>query len=248
MFKSQSLLAILLTTTLITVSLATFPIQATTTQNSESLKTKNQNKSVTLSWSSIANIFSRKKSNKGSRGDICPIAPEKLIDQNSSDDSEEEIQQVWSDRPLFFWQTKKGTAQKIELFIPGVEQAFWQGEIKSGETKIIYDGKPLQQGQVYEWRLTALTPFPQESRMFEFQVLEQQQRDRITAELAKLPSPVRKKKTTASAETIALLKADYFVTKELWADALRELYSVRQPSRQLSQAIALLQTNNFCQQ
>ncbi|HEY9692398.1 MAG TPA: DUF928 domain-containing protein [Oculatellaceae cyanobacterium] len=243
MFKSQSLLSILLATTLITVFLATFPIQATTTQNLELLKTKNQNKSLTLSWSSIANIFSRKKSKKGSRGEICPIAPKQLIDQSSSDDSEEEIQQVWSDRPLFFWQIKKGIAQKIELFIPGDKQAIWQREIKLGETNIIYDGEPLQPGQLYQWRLTAKAPFTKE-RSVNFQVMEQQQRDRITAELAQLEAQLKQK--AASVEVIALEKANYFVEKELWSDALRELYSVPTPSAELTQAVAQIQKNDFC--
>ncbi len=244
MFKSQSLPSILLATTLITVFLATFPIQASTTQNSEILKTKNQNKSLTLSWSSIANIFTRKKSNKGSRGEICPIAPQKLIDQSSSNSTEEEIQQVWSDRPLFLWKVKNGVATQVELLIPGDKQAFWQREIKSGETHIIYDGEPLQPGLLYQWQLTVKAPYKKVRRV-NFQVMEQQPRDRITAELAQLEAQLKQK--AASAEVIALDKANYFVEKELWSDALRELYSVPTPSAELTQAVAQIQSNDFCQ-
>ena len=42
----------------------------------------------------------------------------------------------------------------------------------------------------------------------------------------------------ASAETIALERANYFAKKELWLDALRELYSLPKLSAELTRAIA----------
>ena len=72
--------------------------------------------------------------------------------------------------------------------------------------------------------------------------MEQQQRDRISAELTQLQAQLQ----DASEETIALEKANYFVKQELWADALRELYSVSNPSPTLTAAIKEIQSHNFC--
>jgi hypothetical protein len=47
-------------------------------------------------------------------------------------------------------------------------------------------------------------------------------------------------------EKMALEKANYFAEQELWSDALRELYSVPNPSAELKDAIAQIQAHDFC--
>ena len=64
--------------------------------------------------------------------------------------------------------------------------------------------------------------------------MEPQECDRITKELTALAKQLKR----ASAQTIALEKANYF--------AERELYSVPKPSAELRDAIELLQAHDFC--
>jgi hypothetical protein len=72
--------------------------------------------------------------------------------------------------------------------------------------------------------------------------MEPEKRDRISVELTQLEERLK----GASAETIALEKANYFAKEGLWSDALQELYSVPKPSAELRDAIALLQSHDFC--
>jgi uncharacterized protein (DUF342 family) len=72
--------------------------------------------------------------------------------------------------------------------------------------------------------------------------MDSQKRDRITAELSQLEERLK----GASAETMALEKANYFAERKLWPDALRELYSVSEPSAELRDAIEQIQAYDFC--
>lgn len=228
-----------LVTALLAISWSAAPIQATIRQPSHQRLTEVKDSYLALSWGDIWNILSRRKKSGGSRGGkICAIAPVKLVDQNAKPENNQGIQEVWSEHPLFLWTTRGGTVQKIELFLEGSKQPFWSREIPDGKTSIVYDEKPLQPGQFYKWRLTA--PFPIEQTPF--QVMEGQERDRITADLKQLEEQLK----GASAETMALEKADYFAKKELWSDALWELYSVSQPSAELTRAIEQIQDYDFC--
>jgi hypothetical protein len=231
-----------LATALITTSLSALPIQAAVRQQSHQLLTEIKDSYLALSWGDIWNRLRRKKKQGGGRGEICEIAPVKLVDPDAKQENSQEIQEVWSDRPLFLWTIKRGMAQRIELFVQGSADAPWSREIEAGETKVSYDGEPLEPGQTYEWQLSALALFPIKSTGVRFQVMESQKRDRITAELRQLEERLK----GASAETIALEKANFFAERELWSDALRELYSVPTPSAELSRAITQIQTYDFC--
>jgi hypothetical protein len=228
-----------LATALITSALSA-PIYAAIRQTFQPLLT-NKGTYIALSWGDIWNALRGKRKSGGSRGVICQIAPAKLVDRNAKEETQD-IQEVWSESPLFLWTIKGGTAQKIQVFVYRNGEPLWSPNIKAGETKIVYDGKPLQPGQIYEWQLSALAPAPTKSLSVRFKVMESQKRDRIAKELTALEERLK----GASAETIALEKANYFAKKELWSDALRELYSVPKPSAELRDAIALLQAHDFC--
>ena len=228
----------LLMTALISTSLSAMPSQAAIRQQSRQLLTQINGTYLALSWGDIWSRLSRQRVPGGGRGEpICMIAPRQLVD---SDSRKEGSREVWSDRPLFLWNIQGGTAQKIKLLIPGSEKP-WSRDIKPGETRVIYDGEPLKPGQSYEWQLTVLAQFPIKTS-FQFQVMESQKRDRISAELRQLEERLK----GASQEKMALEKANYFAQRELWSDALRELYSVPKPSAELKSAIALLQAHDFC--
>lgn len=243
MVKLTRVQSTLLIVALITTSLEALPIQAAIRQQPQQLLTEIKGTYLAISWGDIWERLRRKKSPAGGRpvhgrGLICAIAPVKLVDQDAVQGEIREIQEVWSERPLFLWTTQGGAVQQIELFLERSDTAFWSREIPDGKTSIIYDGEPLKPGQTYEWRLTA--PFPKAQPLF--RVMESQERDRITAGLKQ----VEKQFKGASAEKMALEKANYFAEEELWSDALRELYSVPSPSTELTGAIEQIQAHDFC--
>ena len=159
----------------------------------------------------------------GSRGEIlCPIAPRGI----------DTIPQVWSDRPLFVW---RGAAKQIEVRLQGSQQVLWRQEVTPADRSLMYGGEALQPGQTYTWvifdlnnKAIAQTPF---------QIMEAQQRDRIKTRLQILQQELREK--GASAEEIAMRRAQYFAQQQLWSDVWREVNSVENPSPAL---LRILQT------
>lgn len=224
------------------IIISALPIQAAFRQETRQLLIRDNKTYLTSSVGGILEQLRRRRRSGGSRGEICAIAPAILVNSNSETPGIQSAEslKVWSDRPLFSWHTRRGSVRQIQLFIQGKPEVLWSKNIVPGETKVIYDGKPLQPGQSYEWQL--ILSFPVKQTIF--QVMERPQRDRITDELTKLED--RLKKQRASAERIALEKANYFAQKELWSDALLQLYSVSNPSAELTEMIRQIQTHDFC--
>lgn len=133
-------------------------------------------------------------------------------------------QGIWHDRPLFIWQ--QGAAVRIELLASPSEEVLWSKNLTPNDTTAVYEGEPLPAGQRYEWRLYRSD---KDFEVILFRILPKEERDRITAELNQLQTQ------GATAEEIALQRANYFAKKRLWADALQEIYSVPNPSEQLKQ-------------
>jgi hypothetical protein len=61
--------------------------------------------------------------------------------------------------------------------------------------------------------------------------MEQEERDRISAELKNIENQLES--ASASPEVIALAKANYFADHNLWSDVLQQIYSVPEPSSEL---------------
>jgi predicted Fe-Mo cluster-binding NifX family protein len=109
----------------------------------------------------------------------------------------------------------------------------WSQPVAAANQSATYTGKALEPGQKYDWELV-VDPALGNSQRFTFQVMEAQKRDRITAELTALETQL--KAAGATAEEIALERANYFAERDLWSDALQEVYSVKNPSATLTQA------------
>jgi hypothetical protein len=240
MVKLTRVQCLLLMAALITTSLGAAPIQAAIRQHPQQLLTEIKSNYLAISWSEIWEKLRRTKRSGGGRpiSGLCAIAPVKLVERDAKQGENRETQKVWSDRPLFLWNSKGGAVQQIELFLKESDTAFWSREIPEGATSIIYDGEPLKPGQTYEWQLTA--PFPQAQPLF--RVMDSQEREEIKVGLKQLEEQFK----GASVEKMALEKANYFAEQELWSDALRELYSVPNPSAELKDAIAQIQAHDFC--
>lgn len=182
-----------------------------------------------FSWTSISQALFGKKPpiqprKGGSRdpllrtADICMISP----------DAPTQRRIVWSDRPIFIW---KGAVQKIAVRTARSNEDLWSQPVAQTQT-INYAGKALQPGQTYDW-LVFIGESP--SKLVSFQVMDAQQRDRITTDLNTLENQLKAKKVNS--EAIALAKANYFIQNQLWSDALQQAYSVEKPSAELAQIL-----------
>lgn len=242
MSKAGRVQFILFITALIMVILLGLPIQAAVKQKSRQVLTKTNGTYLALSWGDIWKKLGRRKVPGGGRGPeevkICAIAPGRL------DSTKMGIQEIWSVQPLFLWDIQGGTLQQIDLLNRESKQVFWSQKIPTGQTKVIYSGKPLQPGQSYIWRLS----YSSTARMtyYQFKIMEIQKRDHITNDLAQLEKQLKIQRTNA--EKIALEKANYFMQQELWSDALREIYSVSNPSAELTKMIQKIPSSNYCKE
>lgn len=219
------------------------PLQAAIKPIKQTQSDQRVNTQLALTWSDIVKIFRRKKTRKGGKGSICLIVPQRL---DSPDSKIAGTQEVWSLNPRFLWHIKRGNIAAIELFEKNTNKAFWSRNVAEEETSFVYDGEPLKPGFSYQWRIIANAPFRMKSIPVEFKVMESQKRLPITIRLALLE--YRLKKQGANAEKIALEKANYFATKELWSDVVREIYQVKNPSRRLKQRIQQIPSSDYCNQ
>jgi len=159
-------------------------------------------------------------------GDVCTISPGNLGKKV-----------IWNDRPLFIWQGKIPQS-KINLYISDVnfdyqqdKQLLWSSTIESNTQTIAYAGEKLQPGFTYDWEMIS------DDKIYRptFILMEESQRKAIAQDLLKIEQDLQATNTTA--EEIAIAKADYFVNRQLWSDALQQLYIVDNSSLELQQKI-----------
>ena len=169
----------------------------------------------------------------GSRGPVCPISPAY---------NPLAIPLVWSNRPLFMWQVKAGEQiGKFELWQHVTQDVVWSKPVSSSETTLVYDGEALQSGERYYWVLFNEDSVP--LYRLAFQMVDRQTRDRISSDLMMIE--VQLQEEGASAEEIAYAKAEYFDTRQMWADVLKQAYSVDNPSMALTDFIEII-FQQFC--
>ncbi len=162
-----------------------------------------------------------------SRSNICEITPGLLGETNL----------IYSDRPLFLWQ---GMASNLEInlyspfSVDADQELLWSQIVASNSDSILYTGKPLQPGKIYDWEI--VVDSATNRRRISFQVMEAAERDRISGELEQLETELTV--SGATNEEIILAKANYFVQQDLWSDALQQLSSLETAS---SNAIANIQ-------
>ncbi|KYC35451.1 hypothetical protein WA1_06395 [Scytonema hofmannii PCC 7110] len=187
--------------------------------------TSAQTTQQSFSWQTVFDsLFGRRKQRPISRpiqqGALCFIAPSHQ-------------KAIYSTRPLFLW---KGTLKKIAVANLGSNNYFWSEKISGQKSFVTYAAKDkLQPGESYEWQgFIGENP----AILAPFQVMDSQQRQVVNNELKALET--RSQAKNANKEEVALERANYFVQKELWSDALQEAYSVPNPSTELSQLLQKL--------
>ena len=146
-----------------------------------------------------------------SRSNICEITPGLLGETNI----------IYSDRPLFLWQ---GTVPQVEIYLytpfslETEQEVFWSQTVASTNS-ILYSGEPLKPGQIYDWEIEVDSATNR--RRISFQIMETEERDRISGELEQLETELTN--SSATIEEIILAKAKYFAKKDLWSDTLQQL-------------------------
>lgn len=191
-----------------------------------------QSRKERSTWGAILSLF--KRGNQGrnlvSRG-VCFVSPGLLENKNI----------IWSDRPFFLWKGVSLT-QEIRLYSPfnpsQKQEVIWRQEIQQSSPSISfqaiqYTGKPLAAGKTYDWEIFDRASKAQEKRSF--QVMEIEEREQITTELQSLEAQL--KSGQATDEEIAIERANYFLEKQLWSDALQSMFEVKNPSPELHQKI-----------
>jgi Domain of Unknown Function (DUF928) len=200
-----------------TVAIDNLPVLSKPTANTNNKPRRSQPKQSPFSWLKIfaplINPQPPVKAQTGvSRGGICMFSP---------DSPDGTIRVVWNTQPLLLWQ---GTVLKMELHPENDRNNnLWNQPFK-GQNSAIYQGSPLQPGKTYHWVIDGM--------FVPFQVMEEGQRNKITQELKALESQYQAQGATA--EEIASAKANYFIERNLWSDALQQAYAVENPSPELA--------------
>lgn len=175
----------------------------------------------------ILSLFKARENSLITRGDVCFVSPGSVGEQT-----------IWSDRPLFILNGEIPPAT-IEIYSPTTNynyerdgQQVWTTEISPNTKTIAYAGEQLQPGFNYDWILS------KQNKTYDpitFKLMPQPERKAISSELSTLEGELREGATT---EELAIAKADYFSQRQLWSDALQQLYSVENPSPDLTNKIA----------
>lgn len=164
----------------------------------------------------------------GRDGGVCMVSPGLLEDENV----------VWSDRPLFFWkaQAEEIVMQRLTVTDQN-DRILWEKPLAATAQSAVYAGQALQPGQTYTWQLEWTVEGEPKPADHAFQVMASDRRQTITTKLQALTRQLQA--SGASAEAIAQQQADYLTAQEkpLWSDALKQLYTVENPSRVTTQII-----------
>ncbi len=164
------------------------------------------------------------RSGRSGNDAICAISPGLL-----------ETYQVWSDQPLFLWQSQ-GKNKDVQLTLRDyyTQEEVWTQKVNIADQKVSYSGKePLKPGKRYQWQLSGSQTWAT------FEIMPADQRNQIQLDLQAIEQKLKANKATT--EEIALKKADYFINYEIkhknepgifhpWSDALQILYTVENAS------------------
>ncbi|NEO15585.1 MULTISPECIES: hypothetical protein [unclassified Moorena] len=245
----------LLLTMVVLVCSSALPINAIVKRpQSDQQLSQSQGQLVTLKWGDIWDILRRKKDEGGSRGNstddnlieendlieqnLCMLTPGQLPDYDPNAEQNGSLE-IWSEQPLFLWQ---GEMKGIEVRDYRTNQQLWEQPLEPTTTSIVYEGKPLQPGKAYFWRNTI--PLEELPTKKSFRLMNDEKRNQITADLTALESNL--KAQDASADQIALKRINYFINKQLWSDALREIYRMPNPPAEVTDLIDKINNNDFC--
>ncbi|NEN89377.1 MAG: DUF928 domain-containing protein [Okeania sp. SIO3H1] len=135
---------------------------------------------------------------------------------------------IWNTRPIFIWQ---GKLNRIEIRPSNKEQVLWTFDIQENEEIVDYSGEELEPGSTYRWRIFDSTNSIAGMQQRTFSIMDVEEHEAITQDLAKLDRDLNKQGATK--EAIAFAKVQFFAERNLWSDALSEVFKVKEPSMEL---------------
>lgn len=181
----------------------------------------------------LSGIFQPMRRKGGTRsGSICLVTP-----------GLGETRGVWNDRPLFLWDRE---ISRVEVRLVNTDTSVWNQTVPSSSRSIVYQGQPLQPGQTYVVLL-----FDPTGSLFikdkdyashpKFTLLAESERSLIAQSLAATEDQF--KSQGSPGETIALEKAKLFAEKQLWSDALQNIYSAQSSFPELQTFVQTIVTD-----
>ncbi|NET15523.1 MAG: hypothetical protein F6K08_23155 [Okeania sp. SIO1H6] len=155
-----------------------------------------------------------------SRGGLCLVSPG-LIEVEGK---------IWNTRPIFIWQ---GPLNTIEIHPSNSYQVLWTFDIQENEEIVDYTGEELEPGNTYRWRTFESKDKDSIGGMEQrtFSIMDVEEHETITQGLAKLDQDLNKQGATK--EAIAFARFQFFAERNLWSDALSEVFKVKKPSIEL---------------
>lgn len=253
MFKStKKLRLILLFALTATIASSALPLQAFVRQNVPPQSFSTSTKLVAR-WGSIFSLLRRKKGRRGSRGDheqsvnLCMLTPGRLGDDPDKVPKEERLRgtvKIWDHQPLFVWQGEMGGIKVIET---RSQKEVWRKSVEPGTNTLLYDGEPLEPGKDYSW-LDSTRSLEELPTKVTFRPMREEKRDEITAALEELETKAQGEGKTEL--DIADERINYFIEKELWSDALKEMHLISNPSEEILEQIESIkdiENNSLCQ-
>jgi hypothetical protein len=138
---------------------------------------------------------------------------------------------VWHEQPLLLW---RSTARAVGIRTVADETEVWRatGAYQALGFRGIQIPQPLQPGESYAWYLLYREPSPNPfDRPLPFTLMDEEQRQIVTAELEALETELEE--TDATADELALAQVDYFLKRDLRTDAVQVMFSVEEPSEAL---------------
>ena len=142
-----------------------------------------------------------------------------------------EVAQVWSDRPFFLWKNyPRGAVRSVEVQSRYGESTFSSYSLfrvtVNGETQVSYVGTPLERGQDYEW--VAYSNTMSAPQIIPFQMMPEDEYEQVAIELEAAEQEWRT--AGLSPEEQVFERITFFAERGLWSDAMREAFTVANPS------------------
>lgn len=168
---------------------------------------------------------------------ICVLSPGRLETDNT----------IWSDRPVFLWHTENPELVEMETIqlIDNTGEIIWEKPLSPTDEMAVYDGEPLQPGQMYTWQLiwnvedNTTRSLEEQEYEADFLIMSTDaRRTQIAAELDQLTGG-------ASDAAIATNQAEFLAQQGLWSDAFGALQTVETSSPEIAAKLAAW-TNAVC--
>ena len=109
------------------------------------------------------------------------------------------------------------------------EQLIWSQPLAANSQSISYQGEALQSGFIYDWELITTD----NTYRATFVVMKDVNQEQITQDILAMENQLK----AEGKEESAIAVADYLAQKQLWSDVLQQLYTVENPSANLTSKI-----------